>query len=402
MAIHPRSGTGVHRVVNRAASALTIVLLSACGTPTKTPPATPPVPPPPPPPGYSVRAIADSALKSMSWQFAQMPWMLNEAHDGQALATGQAYGPAMYAYSSPYLGGFTNDGSFSDQGPAGVLVSVVFVGPWSSTTLPQNYQDLHLSPGLNCVHAALAGGNWTGYISAATINAQNKLPECPRIYTQSVATQLPILRQPKLTNYNSHTDYPPVTRISEWDADRYAIGFRCAKAWCEIGPPGFQARPPVDDNDLSRPHTKERDIKGWHDEQRLAVISGGTPVPTDLVAKAEPVPNLAELDSTSFDKTAWTQVGVVWLAKDPDQINHKKYFDAGFRKGLNKVLARFTTTNLWQTMIRDRNGTETTLKKTTRTIHYDIAGPGTMRWYWNEKDEGMWYRCGGACCEVEL
>ena len=365
---------------------LAVALLNACQSgQTATVQVKPPTP----------RELADTAMSTIWWQFAQMPWSINEAHDGQRLAYGAKYGPFVMVYSSPYLGGFTNDGHFSDQGTDGMLVAIVYVerttppGP-----LPAPYTELHLAPGLNCVHAVFQAPNWKGYITPATPTGPSGLPECARPYAQNAGTQLRVRPQP--TAYASAADYPPVTRISEWDIDHYVIGFRCAAHWCEMGSSAFASVPPADE---PGPASRERDIKGWHDEQRLGVMSGGTLVPSDLIGKATPVANLADYQETDFDTER--RVGSIFFRNPVLADKHKKYYGVGFRQGANQVFSRRLSATAWQTRIVFSDGSQR-IFQVKRMAHYDISVPGTMRWYWNDKDEGLWYRCGGACCEVEF
>ncbi len=376
----------LRRVGNMAAPVTALVVLSACGGPSSNIASAVTL---------TARQLADSAIKGISWQFAQMPWAVNEAHDGQHLASGATYGPLVLAYSSPYLGGFMRDEDFADQEAAGMLVAIIYVET-SPGPLPSPYGELHLARGLNCVHAVFQAPNWTGYITPTTPTGPNGLSECPRSYPQNTTTQLAVSPRPGFGPYPTPAEVPPVTRLTEWQIDHYAIGFRCGARWCEMGSPGFTYRAPAAEAGAL---TKERVIKGWHDEQRLAVVGpGGTLVPSDLVAKATPVANLQGFSAADFD--AEKRVGTLWFAGPVDPVKHKKYFGVGFRQGENKVFARRLSPTSWQTRIEFAGGGERTFV-TKREPHPDISVPGTMRWYWNDTDEGLWYRCGGACCEVE-
>jgi hypothetical protein len=247
-------------------------------------------------------------------------------------------------------------------------------------------------------------------------------------------------------------DYPPVAR---WDWDpvhhQYYIGIKCGAAWCEVGQSGFTASnthaglaqdffPAPDPNNLLERRVVE--IKGWYDEQPLAVYDRtlGTIRPTALIATVFPDYGLDAIrDQSAFDGE-WVRMARValrlhhpWAMGDIDQTledlsNYILKFNfalTGDSPVLNEVFicrgsaqacgvpAAFTTDECdpettdgadWWVKLR-RAGQENDSRSlygcvTYRMVTMGFRIPGTVRFRWLADDEGAWVPCVLGCCEV--
>jgi hypothetical protein len=228
-------------------------------------------------------------------------------------------------------------------------------------------------------------------------------------------------------------DIPPVARW-DWDpmrSEQY-IGIKCGDAWCEIGREGFSPspyylEPAAGPAEMARVVT----IKGWYDEQRLAVISGGVAVPSNVVGTIFPHPKLGTYSDIESFTGRWVLVAFVKLSAASDQYRLKHNFD-GTPAGtsMNRMYACYGTKEscevdaddlscpLPPTDIHiDKAGTDgstwwlkviapggrVTYKCLIRRGHEELGHqiPGTTRWRWVANDETTWNRCIYGCCEAD-
>ena len=256
-------------------------------------------------------------------------------------------------------------------------------------------------------------------------------------------------------------DYPAVARW-DWDGagrEQY-IGVKCGTAWCEIGRPGFVSSPlprvhPLVARDLGRTAR----IKGWYDEQFLAVVDDeGNTTPSLIRGRVFPALELDHVrtSDTSVSASAtgvfvdWTVVawivldtlpmaapgGPALLAGGPSllrgqvgqyntRLNFESRVDASTpvtRSELNRLemchgtsdechvsksawpqLASCSTDGQWWARVVAPSERLKYLC-VTRRGHENLRGtfsvPGTARWRWMASDEGVWNACGQGCCET--
>ncbi|MEP7324935.1 MAG: hypothetical protein ABI836_03215 [Gemmatimonadota bacterium] len=223
----------------------------------------------------------------------------------------------------------------------------------------------------------------------------------------------------------SGNDVPPVAR---WDWDsvhaQQSIGIKCGRDWCNVGAPDFVASfkraltlPWLEVRNTSvpsiTPNERQRvvEVKGWYDDQRLAVIgSSGHPEPTTVLGTAYPHPALQRLNQGSiFDE--WTPSAMVNVEAE---YNGKLHLNRGLNEvylcGGNKAHCHVPETTStcspenqdpahpWWAMIIA--GTDTTYHCVMRRDHGIPNIPGTVRWRWSENDEKIWVRCTTGCCTV--
>src|SRR5690606_11226794 len=219
---------------------------------------------------------------------------------------------------------------------------------------------------------------------------------------------------------------PPVARC-DWDPNglHNYIGIKCGAHWCEVGNRNESRRhradtmpPPRPIPNKPTPSDEKRarvvEIKGWYDEQRLAVPNqAGGLVVRSLEGTLIPHAALHDLTATS-DFTGWTPVATATLNAASADYKHKLNLDAGvnfieFCAGpMSECIPRGTTPSVctspsdgdWWARIISASG-DTTYNCVVRRQHPGAAPPATARWRWLEDDETMWIRCPGGCCTLE-
>lgn len=320
-------------------------------------------------------------------RLGSIPWNIPEYHDEQRLPDGSGgFGPEAYIFASPYLDGFTNVSQIAEQGKPGLLVAVVVIEGGAAAVLPPTYTKLGLKSGINCLWLAhepgTPGGPWRGRVSSATPSR-----ECAR--TQPLS-DLSVVRTTH-PQHGNHVDYPPVGRFSEATGGQPLLGVKCLNAWCEFGPPGFASRPPQQPSS-----SRKGRIKGWHDEQQLAVITGAALAPK-VRASVIPEEALEQRREADF-RSGWVTVATIHLHDDPTGT---KYFDWGLRQGANTMELR-QVGGVWRARITPATGgPQRVWPRVIRHVHFDAVVPATARWRWSSLDDGVWVSCGQACCTTD-
>lgn len=207
-------------------------------------------------------------------------------------------------------------------------------------------------------------------------------------------------------------DLPPVAR---WDWDQttgtHYIGIRCGTRWCEV----YSPSQPSLHSSPSYPGGRLIAVKGWYDEQYLAVQQGPNLVPGAALGTIFPVGDLAAAVEADFDKT-WRQVALVSLSVPSVEYKEKYNFVQGpaplgqsavsLCKGdVKACLPAAATVNTcdnqndpwWAKIV---SGPDTRFRCVKRRQHPGVSIPGAARWRWKVEDEGGWVRCPQGCCEI--
>ena len=231
------------------------------------------------------------------------------------------------------------------------------------------------------------------------------------------------------------SDYPPVAR---WDRDaqgRPYIGIKCGSAWCEVGGVNFTPNPPYVGPFPNANVARVRRIKGWYDEQLLAVPDNtGKLVPSPLKGTIFPDPALDGYVDADFDRN-WARVAYVALdgGRTSDYTHYLTKFGlqrapvtAPFEQ-LNRIemchgssdqcqIARSEVPKCGPTQVvppatEVRWWARVSAPGVPRPRHNCVvflghAGlgkhiPGTARWRWIIADEATWTRCVQGCCEMD-
>jgi len=375
----------------------------------------------------SVRtAKAEEAVRPAMTQLTYEFISINEYHDEQKLSDGaQGYGPFAHVFATPTTETFSHVAQFNGHGTEGALVAVVWV---EEGELPQTYQRLNLTTGVNCVRLAHVGptgtANWSAYIRPADPTTLQCPPNVP---TGAGPTNLLEVHYNQLPGHSALRDYPGSARFADATfptaggaTSQPVIGVKCLAGWCEIGPQSFTSVRPL--NDAYAVLGSRGVIKGWHDEQRLAVMEAGKLMPK-LRATVTPQPNIETLDDDAFacaancggttgtrvtNANGWRLVAVITFFDDPANT---VYAERGLKLGPNTVEIRNNLDlNVWEARVTPAtvsgagfvSSGQPILRTVMRHRHYDVSVPGTARFKWSHKDETVWVRCSQGCCEVEL
>jgi hypothetical protein len=257
------------------------------------------------------------------------------------------------------------------------------------------YPDLGIGPGYNCLYLRSHGSAWV-----AGMKKQDRSNACPSI-TEPEFSALAPLTVIRTSPRPEHKDsIPPVARW-DWDPvhERHYIGVKCARAWCEVG------KAPVGNSSTYPPNSATQHIKGWYDEQRLALLPSGRLTPGNQ-ARIIPEPGLDTLTADNFHCNAPCDRSKGWVAvasalynnaADPDYAQ-KMNLRPGIRAQIALRSRDSLGTVLWQARIISQK--DTVYKKVLRVDHHGFKIPGTARWFWRENDEVMWIKCLAGCCSV--
>jgi hypothetical protein len=251
----------------------------------------------------------------------------------------------------------------------------------------ENYDDLGLVQGLNELslkYVPPAPGRKEQWVAVMR----------PKGSTQGTA--LAVVRFEGEPCCTSATAYPGVAR---WDYDEkdhhQLIGIKCGDGWCAIG------RQPKYQN--SYVGGKKRRVKGWLDEQRLAVRDkSGEPLKPSKhgVSTIFAVDNLESYTKPEdFEKPDWIHVATISSPQEYPKLG--LIGSPGIQAEM--YLHHVASPAAWSARIIsiDKKG-----KATTSEFKVDMVGhdgediPGVARWGWDDNDETIWVRCANGCCQV--
>ncbi len=240
-------------------------------------------------------------------------------------------------------------------------------------------------------------------------------------------------------------DFPPVARW-DWDSTskEHFITMRCGTGWCEVGSMRFVGS--VAAFDAGSPSGRLRrvsEIRGWYDEQRLAV--GPHQLNASSVrAIAVPDSGLDAYTESDFNKH-WTPTARIWISEPSETYAEKLNLGVKHPRGaynqisvcrgvrsdcsglpdelvcLNQAGAPASASDtLWwaritrawigpgSVQLQDTSlayiAQPTAYRCLKRFDHPELTSthiPGTVRWRWQAHDETVWMRCAQGCCEVQ-
>jgi hypothetical protein len=333
----------------------------------------------------------------------EIPWTIPEYHDEQRLPDGAGgLGPLALIYASPNLAEFTDTTQILEHGARGFMAALVVVEVLPGEVLPPTYVSLGLEKGVNCIWLSFTPGvtlpkRWGAKVSHPGDNAPCAHADGTVLGPTSPAALSVI---PSKEVGSRFADYPSVARFSEASVPGGAantvpgqplLGVKCLDAWCEIGPQGFSPRSPRFVSGW-----RETRIKGWHDEQWLAIRAGGAFRPR-LRASLVPFPGVDSLRESHFS-AGWVRVALIVFHDSPVGT---KYYDWGLRAGPNVLALKFDGVRWAAQVIAPGSTTPVPWTWVKRYKHYDAAVPKTVRWRWTIADDGVWVPCGQGCCETD-
>jgi len=348
-------------------------------------------------PGYKpVTSIAASGVISM----------VPEYHDCQRMLNSQmnAFGPMIAVFARYGL----------DTMPAAPAIrdSSRFAAEQAAATIlnyDEPYDPLHIEHGFNCLWVYSVAGIWNAHIMKA--KSDN---DCLGPLDTSGGFDLKVTVAPTPPGQK----IPPVARW-DWDKEVHEqyIGMRCGIQWCEIS---SKSHPTLVSSDRYG-GSPMAEVKGWYDEQYLAVPSNSGPdlIPGVVKATIFPVGNLEANTLGDFEKK-WLEVAMVSLSEASPQYLAKFNFVAGPAPGA-KTHIWFcngssqgcqipndqvpTCTDMpvksdppWWARIE--SGSVAKYYCVIRRVHDGVKIPGAARWRWKLLDDGIWVACPDGCCEV--
>ena len=292
--------------------------------------------------------------------------------------------------------------------------------------LEQDYSPLGITKLFNCLFLY---GTYHG-LEAKMVQVGGDEPSCKTIVN-------PADKPGKILQvYRWRFKYDSAPPVARWDWDSVSnqqhLGIACGYSWCEVGAPGFHPSSAYATSSAS-PSDRVLAVKGWYDEQRLAVpATTGVPFSTasNLVVGSVkgtfvPMPDLGSdkgpPDGSRYDST-WVQVATAAMTASSSDYLGKLHMRASPVKSATNLVSlcyghlRQCVTDTranpkctvgpakqWWGKITNGDG-KTAYFCVTRRGHESIPGlhiPGIVRWRWALKDETMWIRCLEGCCEVE-
>ena len=328
------------------------------------------------------------------------------------------------------------------------------IGAPTPTTLPvaeiytygSGYGPLGIGPNFSCLYLYFADN---GNLVAKMVNMPlgPDLKACFEAVDPRTAggTPLGVIRTSGLPD----AAYPAVARW-DWDPvnEQHYIGLKCGSGWCEVGRGAADGQPmslsPVYKSaSAAAPTPQEVGVKGWYDEQFLAVAGpGGTLVPSGLRATVIPHQKLKTHTPNEF-RGSWAQVAYIALDTAPGSATAAKHYKDKFNFDPAPVRATLDHMNSlslcygtrsdcqvpappaglgcgpdtkppfiwrikrWWARIDAANGGNPMYQCVTRRDHeaaviaLNIDMPPTTRWRWLGRDDTTWDFCPAVgCCET--
>ena len=369
-----------------------------------------------------------------------------------------SYGPLMAVFASYHLKDLTLPKGTQAEAGARIFAAVEVL----NYSRAFYYPTLGIGPYFNCLY--IYGIGTQLHAKMRYVGAEEE--RCADTFSPSgvPGTELSVTA----TNagyFNAPTDFPAVAR---WDWDdahgvQY-IGVRCGEAWCEVGPsvvgnptvPAFTASfpyVPASTSNMSSQSgvnggSKEdrvRAIKGWYDQQYLAIQSGGVATPTHLRGTLFPDTALAELTTFTPIRNQWRAVSHIALEQmsgsttnNADYAAALNYYKTKFNldpvpagsplAAMNHVMmclgtvaacsvpwpakqsmnrscgkaaleAAKSTPRVW--LMITSSVSEPMYRCGTYYVHNGLDIPATARWRWLAGDETSWRKCPSGCCEMD-
>jgi hypothetical protein len=320
---------------------------------------------------------------------------------------------------------------------AGLILNLDSTYSSAGTTVPPPQLPLEIRTGFSCLYVWRLNTDTLWH--AGILPVGNRHSECltPRDPATLPLGELKVIRDaaPRFTKQH----YPAVARW-EWDDTnkQQYIGIQCGPAWCQIGSHTFRESAPWLSGDRPPSATTQvQRIKGWYDEQFLAVRDGSGVKPSTVRGIVFPDTSLKSRSRTDYHRR-WLPVAYVALSHPSPYYVTKFNFDpvlAGAPlSAMNTLSFCYGTTadcfsrfgipipkfvcpqelqpagqatipqGSWWVKIEAASGSRRPMFKcAVRTDHSNanITIPPTSRWRWLADDETMWKECLEGCCRLE-
>jgi hypothetical protein len=258
------------------------------------------------------------------------------------------------------------------------------------------YKRLGIKKGFNCLYLSQANG-WEAFMVSVGSANDSTCKFTLSSEQRERAKKLSVHRRayPNL-------DLAQIPGVTRWDRDadgKYYITMKCGQGWCDVGLQDPAKRSPALVTDASMPDAERqrRLIRGWYDQQVLAIPSGSNVKPQPVVGTVIPDANLgaAEFVLNTEVHVATIEIGEIAQYKTKLGLKNGKNELYLVRTGLGD--------NDWTAYVGLPEDPDRKKLKAKRHGHegenFDI--PGTVRWRWLSKDETIWVRCSLGCCQVQ-
>jgi len=366
------------------------------------------------------RFIAQRKLLFWSWQEYQSLlaiWVRNELDSvafpmvtgGLVSGAADSLGATVPGTVRYWLGDSLVESTLPEVKETGVAVALV----WSDG---RGYGPLGIHPGYNCLYLYDPAAWKARMVPVADEN------ECHDNVDPAAVGGMELPVYENRVPGRGNDDYPPVARWDQGGRRSYYAAVKCLAAWCEIG------RKPEESSSQSYAGGRTRDVKGWYDEQNLAVWTDGGRWPTHILGAAFPDEGLDALTRTKFPEGTWVPVAQVVLRADGkrapngDELEtyHRKFnFELASTKGdTNHVefcygsadrcfvgtgvnppsCTGYGVGQYWARIISA--GTRDTAYRCVTYTDHGVTMPGMVRWRWLANDEKNWVSCPSGCCQV--
>jgi hypothetical protein len=327
----------------------------------------------------SVQASTTALLSTLGWTGASDPEGFSDAQRVPDPTNPNAFGPRVTVVPAPYLDTI----SLPAFMPAPVLVALVDLDgplPGASTDNP-----LGLQAGTNCVYLQRVNPPRPWRVRVSTPGGAGCAPAGAELPVASSAGGNP-------------NDYPGAARIEEHGVNgtTLIVGVRCGPQWCDLG----TSAPIVPGHGHDVGNGLQSSIAGWHDEQRLALYSGGLSV-SPFWAAIVPEPGI-EQRPPAYYSTYRTVARVYIYGGDQTTLNASKYgvpasgkffgmtvIDAVNSPEPNELQLMWDGTT-WHAQLANGRGDPPHVLTVTPQFHpFARKPPGTARWVWRDVDDDM-------------
>ena len=329
----------------------------------------------------------------------------------------------------------TAGGAAGTSQAVGTGLTFALVRAWTG-----DYEPLGIKQGWNCLRVFPTNHPSTDPYEAR-MEPISRPEECVEASPVTAVAGKTLFVHPHQMPGLSEGDYPPVGRW-EWDSRRkeHYISLKCGGAWCDITPDSnYHASP-----DYHAPAGTKRklqrvvEVKGWYDEQDLAIPNPAQPgklMPANVHGTVYPDSGLDDIESTDAFAGKWVTVARIGLKGPLPLYERKLNTDMGEYPSSNGM-GRLNQLTLCAKGTGDCEGVPDTLSCTpdpkgitwyarmdpsgtknpkgppgpsgpayfcvTRHDHSGLGRhiPGTARWWWVNTDEKLWIKCAAGCCTV--
>jgi hypothetical protein len=324
-----------------------------------------------------------------------------EYNDEQRLGNGdRGYGPIVHAYAGAWGRQLLSHVDF-DKG--WLFMAIVNV---ESGNIPSTYGRLGLGTGYNCMY--IQHTHWPS--PSLSLKSSWDIAMGPIDATGFCSGGIAkVLARRSEQPLDPADSYPVAARFMEAPNLEPTLGVRCGNVWCIAGAKGGGDVLPPAFSGLSGIGSSSRwAVKGWFDDQTLAINSGSGLAPFMRLAVV-PNDNLGTYDVAHFVSGGWTEVATIIV---PKGASLGKYGTSGHGFGLAEgkntlfIHADDKGGGVYVWSGRIVNASFPAGHVYGKEVHWEdhrsvgIPIDGTARWHWSETDEELWVRCDVGCCLV--